>query len=103
LKNTVYYPFHPLHGQEVEVSCRARRENDWVMVSDPQGVPLKIPAWMLLPEAARYGLSNQATIGGSAWLGLCDLLGGEFIQDTVAEIPAARRGALQRPPSDNRP
>jgi len=103
LRKKVYYPFHPLHGQELEVSCRARRENDWVTVIDPAGVPLKIPTWMLLPEAGRHGLSNEAAISGRAWLGLCDLLGVEVIHDTVAETPAAGRDELKTRPSENRP
>ena len=52
-------------------------------VIDPDGVRLKIPAWMLLPEAAGHSLSDQAAISGSALLRLCDLIGIESALDTV--------------------
>lgn len=79
----VYYPFHPLHGQELEVAYRARREDGCVTVIDPEGVRLQIPAWMLVAEAARHCLSSEAAISGSALLRLCDLVGIEFVQETV--------------------
>ena len=79
----VYYPFHPLHGQELEVAYRARREDGCVTVIDSEGVRLQIPAWMLVAEAARHCLSSEAAISGSALLRLCDLVGIEFVQETV--------------------
>ena len=85
----MYYAFHPLHGKELEVACRPRREDGCVTVIDPEGVRLKIPAWMLLPEAARHGLSSEAAIGGNALLGLSDLIGIESVQDTVDSTQAA--------------
>jgi hypothetical protein len=102
LKNTVYYPFHPLHGQEVSVACRGRRQDDPVTVIDPQGVQLKVPAWMLLPDAARHGLSREAVISGTAWLRLCDLLGIEATHDVVAGASVARGGDGPERPADHR-
>jgi len=102
----VYYLFHPLHGQELEVACRPRREDGCVTVIDPEGVRLKIPAWMLVAEAARHGLSGEAAISGSALLRLCDLVGIESVQDTVD--PTEARGVRdlkkdsKRRPSDGR-
>lgn len=84
----MYYPFHPLHGQEVEVTWRARRVHDAATVIDPEGVQRKMPAWMLAPEAAEYHLSTQAVISASAWLRLCDLLGVEAVLDTDQETRA---------------
>jgi hypothetical protein len=84
----VYYVFHPLHGQELEVACRPRREDGCVTVIDPEGVRLKIPGWMLLSEAERHALSNQAAISGSALIGLCDLIGIDSGQDTVDSTQA---------------
>jgi hypothetical protein len=43
---------------------------------------------MLVGEAARYGLSSQAAISGSALLRLCDLVGIESIPHTVDPTPA---------------
>ena len=99
----MYYPFHPLYGREVEVSCRTRRQHDPVTVIAPDGVQLKIPAWMLLPEAARYDLSNQAAISGSAWLRLCDLLGVESVLDTDEENQTEAIDDSHRPSCDDKP
>jgi hypothetical protein len=79
----VSYRFHPLHGQELEVACGPRREGGHVTVIDPEGVRLKIPAWMLLPEAARHSLSSKAAISDRALLSLCDLIGIESVRGTV--------------------
>jgi len=76
---TVHYRFHPLHGQQLEVACRPRREDGRVTVIDPTGVRLKIPGWMLLPEAARHSLSCEAAISDRALLRLCDLIGIESV------------------------
>ena len=102
----MYYAFHPLHGKELEVACRPRRENGCVTVIDPEGVRLKSPAWMLVAEAARYGLSSEAAISGSALLRLCDLLGIESVQDTVDPTQAVgirdwKKDSKKRP-SDGR-
>jgi len=81
----VCYLFHPLHGQELAVACRPRRENGCVTVIDPDGVQLKIPVWMLLPEAEWHGLAKEAAISGSALLRVCDVLGVESFHDTIVE------------------
>ena len=84
----MYYLFHPLHGQELEVACRPRREDGCVTVIDPEGVRLKIPAWMLVAEAARHSLSSGAAISGIALVRLCDLIGVESVQDTADQTQA---------------
>jgi hypothetical protein len=45
-----------------------------VTVDDPTGHRLKIPSWMLSPEAERYRLSDEATISPRALLWLSELL-----------------------------
>jgi len=85
----------------VEVPYRSRRGNDSVTIIDPQGVQLKIPAWMLLPEASRYDLSNEAAISAVALLRLCDLLGIEAIHDMDDERkPAGSNDAKKHPPKN---
>jgi hypothetical protein len=95
LRTTVYYPFHPLHGQEVELTWRARRVNDAATVIDPEGVQRKMPAWMLSPEAAQHRLSNEAAISPNAWLSLCDLLDDEPVRPTVDETQTANGDGLK--------
>jgi hypothetical protein len=84
----VHYRFHPLHGQELEVACRPGRDAGLVTVIDPEDVRLKIPGWMLLPEAARHSLSSEAAISDRALLGLCDLIEIELVQETVDQTVA---------------
>src|SRR5439155_15360125 len=62
LTATVYYPFHPLHGRELRVTSRPRNPVLPVTVVDEAGSVLRIPAWMLAPEAVHYQLAAQATL-----------------------------------------
>ena len=62
LTATVYYPFHPLQGRELSVTSRPRNPELPVTVVDETGFGLRIPAWMVAPEAAHYQLAEQATL-----------------------------------------
>jgi hypothetical protein len=56
---TVHYPFHPHHRRCLEVLAWPRNACGAATVVDPGGKTLKIPLWMLEPEAARYRLSIE--------------------------------------------
>lgn len=58
---TVHYPFHPLHNQRLEVVAWPRQSRNAVTVRDPDGTSLKIPLWMLEPQASQLLLSDQMT------------------------------------------
>jgi len=73
-KVTVYYPFHPHVGRELEIVHRPRGADAPVTVVDPNGATLKVPAWMLLPQAARHELRTEATIAARGLLELDGLL-----------------------------
>ncbi len=73
-KITVHYPFHPLHGQHLEVASAVRSEDTAVSVIDPDGLRLKIPLWMVSPTAAGYRLAAQATISARALRSTFELL-----------------------------
>jgi hypothetical protein len=45
-----------------------------VTVEDPRGNRLKVPSWMLVPEAAKIALSTDATVSARALLLLTELL-----------------------------
>ena len=45
-----------------------------VTVLDPQGAPLKIPSWMLMPDSAQFALSESANLSARSLLNLRDLL-----------------------------
>jgi len=45
-----------------------------ILVLDPGGVPLKVPAWMVSPRAERFAIAAEATIAPAALLELGDLL-----------------------------
>jgi hypothetical protein len=71
---TVYYPFHPLHGREFRVASRPRDPALPVTVVDEAGYGLRIPAWMLAPEATHYQLDEQATLDTQTLRALIALL-----------------------------
>ena len=73
-KATVYYPFHPLHGREFRVASRPRDPALPVTVVDEAGYGLRIPAWMLAPEATHYQLDEQATLDTQTLRALIALL-----------------------------
>ena len=58
----MYYPYHPLHGRELHVASHPRNPALAVTLLDEAGHGLRIPAWMLAPEAAHYPLDDQATL-----------------------------------------
>jgi len=74
LTATVYYPFHPLHGRELRVTSRPRYPEFPVTVVDEAGFNLRIPAWMVAPEAAHYQLADQATLDTRTLRALAALL-----------------------------
>jgi hypothetical protein len=74
LTATVYYPFHPLHGRELSVTSRPRHPELPVTVVDEAGFSLRIPAWMVAPEAAHYQLTDQATLDAQPLRALAALL-----------------------------
>ena len=74
LTTTVYYPFHPLHGHELSVASRPRNPVLPVTVVDKDGTGLRIPAWMLAPEAAHYQLAEHATLDTQTLRALAALL-----------------------------
>jgi hypothetical protein len=74
LTATVYYPFHPLQGRELRVTSRPHNPELPVTVVDETGFGLRIPAWMVAPEAADYQLAAQATLATRTLRALAALL-----------------------------
>lgn len=71
---TVYYPFHPLVNRSLAVLTWPRHPANAVTVQHPDGKAMKIPLWMLQPEATRLHLSEQVVLSASALSALVDLL-----------------------------
>ena len=67
---TVHFPFHPLHNRCLDVVAWPRQATSAVTVRHPYGKTLKIPRWMLQPEAARFHLSDQVDLAAGARLEL---------------------------------
>jgi hypothetical protein len=91
LTATIYYPFHPLHGRELRITSRSRNSEFPVTVVDEAGTGLRLPTWMLAPEAAYYQLAEQATLDIRTLRALAALLipllkngfeGGESLSNT---------------------
>ena len=73
--NTIgYYPFHPLRGRELRVTSRPRHPGSPVTAVDEAGFGLRIPAWMVAPEAAHYQLAAHATLDARTLRALAALL-----------------------------
>ena len=70
----MFYPFHPLCGYSLRVLRKPKRDDGAVVVLDPAGRRLKIPVWMLLPNAAHPELAEQAHLSKQSLLNLTGLL-----------------------------
>ena len=70
----MYYAFHPLQGHELRVTSRPRHPELPVTVVDETGFGLRLPAWMVAPEAAHYQLTEQATLDTRTLQALAALL-----------------------------
>jgi hypothetical protein len=66
----VFYPFHSLYGYSLRVLRRPKRGEGAVLVLDSAGKRLKIPVWMLLPEAAHFKITEQAHLSKESLLHL---------------------------------
>ena len=71
---TVHYPFHPLHNRRLDVVIWPRQPHNAVTVKHPDGQSLKIPLWMLQPDAADFRLREQVELPASILLALVDML-----------------------------
>jgi hypothetical protein len=59
---TVHYPFHPLHKRGLTVLAWPRHVTGSATVQHPDGKTLKIPLWMLQPNAPHFALSQQIVL-----------------------------------------
>jgi len=98
----VFYPFHPLHGATVQILRRPKRGDGSVSVIDRAGKRLKIPVWMLSPEAGSIAISKRIHLSKEALLSLAALLSlhaGEnrghdnLLSTAVQECQGGHRGA----------
>ena len=70
----VFYRFHPLCSSTLQIVRRPKRGDGAVSVIDQTGRRLKIPVWMLSPEAAGTVISEQIHLSKEALLSLASLL-----------------------------
>ena len=71
---TVWYPFHPLTSCSLEVLAWPRHPANAATIRHPDGNPVKVPLWMLQPEAACLHLSEYVVLSFGALNALLDLL-----------------------------
>jgi hypothetical protein len=69
----VFYPFHPLYGYSLRVLQRPKRGEGAVVVLDSAGKRLKIPVWMLLPNAETLKVAEQSRLSKESLLNLTGL------------------------------
>ncbi len=53
---------------------KPRSRDGAITVIDPDGIHMKIPLWMVSPQAEQFKLSKQAEISTRSLLSLLDLL-----------------------------
>ena len=70
----VFYRFHPLCSSTLQIVRRPKRGDGAVCVIDQSGRRLKIPVWMVSPEAAGTVISQQAHLSKESLLSLASLL-----------------------------
>jgi len=70
----VEYRFHPLFDRELTVLRAPRAVEGAFELVGPDGVTLKVPRWMTLPEARCMQLSSEATVSTCALVALASLL-----------------------------
>jgi hypothetical protein len=63
-----------MQGRELSVTSRSRNPELPVTVIDETGTGLRLPAWMVAPEAAHYHLADQATFDVQTLRALAALL-----------------------------
>ena len=63
-----------MQGRELRVTSRSRNPELPVTVVDETGTGLRLPAWMVAPEAAHYHLAAQATLDVQTLRALAALL-----------------------------
>jgi hypothetical protein len=69
----VHYPFHPLHGHELQVFVRSRSPDGTATVEDAKQKRLKIPLWMVSPDAAESKVTDTPALDAQALLQLVEL------------------------------
>jgi len=74
LKIKIYYPFHPLHGSELELHGSSSKKSDTYLVNASDNFCKQIPKWMTEEEASSYSTSPFPLIGISAIQKLIELI-----------------------------
>jgi len=86
---TVFYPFHPLAGQTLRVIAWPRLQDGAVTVDHLDGSTLKIPLWMLKPQAAQFAVCARVLLSREALTGLVDLFA---VQDFSVAVIGPENG-----------
>ena len=82
---TVYYPFHPLRRQSLEVLLWPRQAHLSVTVCAPDDSALKTALWMLEPAAVWTELREQVQLSLPTWLALAAQLKAHSV--ALATVP----------------
>ena len=86
---TVHYRFHPLHNRSLKVVAWPRRAGIAATVRDPGGKALKIPRWMLEPEAVHHRLGDRVELPVSV------------LRALAAQLPSCLKIPATPPPEHN--
>jgi hypothetical protein len=70
----IFYPFHPLYGFSLEAIRKPKSGDGAVSVTEPSGKRLKIPVWMLTPDASHVQIVEEPHLSSEALLSLTSLI-----------------------------
>ena len=73
-KIKIYYPFHPLCGQELKVLRKSNHKDGSILIAAPSVFNKQIPLWMTEHQAACYRISEKPEICLKALLSLIELI-----------------------------
>ena len=104
----IFYPFHPLHGLNLQVIRKGKRGDGAVCVRDPAGKRLKIPAWMLTPDSSAVEIVEQPHLSKDALQRLAsliapmlDIMNHNLPQTVVDGCKGGQRGSTTTSESDD--
>lgn len=95
---TVFYPFHPWAGRTLRVIAWPRQEDGAATLALEGHADLKVPRWMLKPDAAQFAVNEQALLSRQALTAVIDLLARADFSAGLQSSPESAHAASRPSP-----